>query len=478
MRKTFLKNLILLQGLNLIIKPFWLLVIDRKAQILLGPAYAQYYIVFNLAVVLNILLDIGIQSFSNTGVAADKQFFKVNFKQIVLAKLFLSLLYFAAVMGVGLNSGMGAKLLLIIAINQILTSFVLYFRTNINGLHFYTIDSILSVSDKFFGILFCIALFYSDMIDVFWFAYAQLSATIISFLIALALNIKYYRQIEKSDNLATFSFKGLLIKSLPFALLFALMGFYTRMDVLMMNWLLPDAVFHCGIYAQSFRFLDAAAMFAMLFSGLLLPMYARLLSSNEDVRPLSNLASTVLALVSITVASTAVFFGEDLLYYMYKINDVEQLRLSASVFGNIMLAFIPMSLIFVFSTLLTAKRDLLYLNIFAAAALICNLVLNLILIPKYQSFGASISSLSTQSLFALLCIGRCFYLFKFKLTMKESLKFAVFIGALTGLSFMVKSLPSLELVLLSFGAGAVLIAFAVKIIDWRQLLITFKRPSQ
>lgn len=478
MRRTFLKNLILLQGLNLIIKPFWLLVIDRKAQILLGPAYAQYYIVFNLAVVLNIILDIGIQSFSNTGVAADKNFFKVNFKQILLAKLFLSVLYFVAVMGVGLNSGMGAKLLLIIAVNQILTSFVLYLRSNINGLHHYAIDSILSVSDKFFGILFCFALFYSDMINVFWFAYAQLIATGISFIIALGLNLKYFREIETPSALTAFNFKSLLLKSLPFALLFALMGFYTRMDVLMMNWLLPDAVYHCGIYAQSFRFLDAAAMFAMLFSGLLLPMYARLLSANEDVRPLSNLASTVLTLVSVTVASAAVFFGEDLLFYMYKINDVEQLRLSASVFGNIMLAFIPMSLIFVFSTLLTAKRDLVYLNIFAAAALICNLVLNLILIPKYQSFGASISSLCTQSLFAVLCVIRCFYLFNFKLTIKDSFKFLVFIVALTGLSFLLKSLPYIELTILAFGAGAVLIAFAVKIIDWRQLLITFRRSSQ
>ena len=452
--------------------------IDRKAQILLGSAYAQYYIVFNLAVVLNIVLDIGIQSFSNTGVAADKHFFKVNFKQILLAKLFLSGLYFLAIMGVGLNSGMGAKLLLIIAINQILTSFVLYFRSNINGLHHYAIDSLLSVSDKFFGILFCFALFYTDQINVFWFAYAQLTATGISFLIALGLNIKYFKGINNTSSLTAFSFKSLFLKSLPFALLFALMGFYTRMDVLMMNWLLPDAVFHCGIYAQSFRFLDAAAMFAMLFSGLLLPMYARLLSANEDVRPLSNMASTVLMLVSVTVAATAVFFGEDLLFYMYKIQDVEQLRLSASVFGNIMLAFIPMSLIFVFSTLLTAKRDLLYLNVFAAAALICNLVLNLILIPKYQSFGASISSLCTQSLFAVLCIARCFYLFKFKLTIKDSLKFFVFIGALSGLSFLVKSLPGIELSILAFGAGAVFIAFAVRIIDWRQLLITFKRPSQ
>ncbi|MBL7838400.1 MAG: hypothetical protein JNM67_12845, partial [Bacteroidetes bacterium] len=99
MRRTFVKNLILLQGLNLIIKPVWLLLIDRMAQNLLGSAYAEYYIIFNLAVVINIILDIGIQNFSNTGVAANEQFFKVNFKQIVLAKCLLSVLYFLVILG-------------------------------------------------------------------------------------------------------------------------------------------------------------------------------------------------------------------------------------------------------------------------------------------------------------------------------------------------------------------------------------------
>lgn len=478
MRKIFLKNLILLQGLNLIIKPLWLLVIDRKAQLLLGSAYSEYYIIFNLAVVLNILLDIGIQSFNNTGVAADQQFFKVNFKKIAFAKLLLALVYFATVAVVGLQSGLGAKLLLIIAVNQILTSFVLFFRSNINGLHHYTLDSILSVSDKFFGILFCIALFFADMINVYWFAGAQLLATGISFIIALYYNLKYHCKIAFDGSIEPFGFKALLIKSLPFALLFALMGFYTRMDVLMMKWLLPDYIYHCGVYAQSFRFLDAAAMFAMLFSGLLLPMFSLLIKANVDVRPLSYMSTTLLSIVSLTVASAAIAFGEDLLYVMYHIEDPVKLAWSASVFSNIMSAFVPMSLIFVFSTLLTAKRDLKYLNIFAFSALCCNLILNLILIPAYQSKGASISSLCTQSLFAILCIARCFYLFKLKLQFIDLGKYALFIGSLAALSLFLKGMDNVFLSLLLYGGGAVLLVFMLRIIDLHHLLITFKGRLQ
>ncbi len=478
MRKVFVKNLILLQGLNLIIKPAWLLIIDRKAQILLGQDYSGYYIIFNLAVILNIILDIGIQSFSNTGVAADNQFFKVNFKQIILAKTILAVLYFTAVMGVGLNSNnMGFQLLLIISLNQILTSFVLYFRTNINGLHHYALDSVLSVSDKFFGILLCIVLYYANQIHIIGFALAQLIATGISFIIALSLNLKYYNQIPLTNSIKAFNLKELFVKSIPFALLFALMGLYTRLDVLMMNWLLPDAKFHCGIYAMSFRLLDAAAMFAMLFSGLLLPMFAKMIQNHEDVKPLTNLASTVLLLISIPTALVAIFYGEDIINWLYAVEG-ETLRLSVNVFKNILTTFVPMSLIFVFSTLLTSKRDLLYLNVFALIALATNLILNLLLIPNHQSYGASISSLITQSVFAILCIGRCYILFDFKFPIKEAMKFVGYIVLLFGVHFLISGIPSFELSLLLFGLSAIALIFLLKIIEISQILNIFKGAKQ
>lgn len=478
MRRTFIKNLIILQGLNLIIKPVWLLLIDRMAQNLLGSEYAEYYIVFNLAVVVNIILDIGIQNFSNTGVAANPQFFKVNFKQIVLAKLLLSLLYLIVIFGLGSASGLARNMLIIVSVNQVLVSFVLYFRTNINGLHHYELDSILSVSDKFFGILFCIALYFAGQIGIYWFALAQLTATVLSFGITLFLNLRYWSNIKIDNSVKAFKLAELFKKSIPFALLFALMGLYTRADVMMMKWLLPDALFHCGLYAQSFRLLDAAAMFAMLFSGLLLPMFTRQIHDGQDVRPLTNLASSLLLQVSITVAGAAFLFGEDIMAALYKFGDVDQLRLSASVFGNILLAFIPMSLTFVFSTLLTAKRDLKYLNIFALCALFCNISLNLLLIPKYGSFGASVSSLVTQSVFALLSVWRCFYLFKFKIQLSNALRYLAFIVILIGVFTFIKGIDNIWLTLAIYAISALVLVFSLKLIEVRQILNTFKLSKQ
>jgi hypothetical protein len=97
MRSLFLKNLFLLQGLNLVVKPVWILLIDRMANNLLGTAYGEYYIVLNLSLVFGVLLDIGIQNFNNTHVASDPLFFKKNLKTLVGLKLILSLLYFGIV---------------------------------------------------------------------------------------------------------------------------------------------------------------------------------------------------------------------------------------------------------------------------------------------------------------------------------------------------------------------------------------------
>lgn len=483
MRKIFVKNLILFQGLNLIIKPLWILLIDKEAQNLLGTAYADYYFVLNLSLVFNILLDIGIQSFNNASVASDPLFFKLNFKTILSLKLFLSFVYLAIVVSVGMQNKIAFNLLLIVAINQVLTSLILYLRTNINGLHHYTLDGILSVSDKFFGILICLALFFTNQISVVWFALAQLIASGITFVVSLFYNIKFYKTIQVEVHQLKQSLLQLLKKSIPYALLFTLMGMYTRADVIMMKWLLGDeSIWHTSIYAQCFRLLDAAAMFAMLFAGLLLPMFSKMLKSNEDVRPLSHLATTILLPIAISVAVAAYFFPENTLYRLYDVYkkgaDVEQLRYASRVFSNILYCFLPMCLTFIFSTLLTAKGDLKYLNTFALVALLTNFTLNYFLIPNYQSFGASISSLSTQTVFALLCIARCFHLFKFKIKSMDALKIGAFIICLVGASFVLKGMSNLLVIFVLFGFSALALLFLLRIINVHHVLNIFKKDTQ
>jgi O-antigen/teichoic acid export membrane protein len=479
MRSLFLKNLFLLQGLNLVVKPIWILLIDRMANNLLGTAYGEYYIVLNLSLVFGVLLDIGIQSFNNTHVASDPLFFKKNLKTLVSLKLILSLLYFGIVFTLGWVKQVNVSLLMIVAASQIVTSFILYFRSNINGLHHYKIDSFLSVSDKFFGIILCVLLYWFQWINVYYFASAQLLALCFTLLIAMLYNIKFYAQIEAmSYKVNTTEVKLLIRKSLPFALLFALMGLYTRVDVVLMNILLDNPNYYSSLYAQSYRFLDASSMFAMLFAGLLLPMFAKLLANNEDVKPLTKTATTILLLTALVVGLGSMFYNERIMKMMYDYADVSVWQYSSQTFKIIMLSFIPMALIFVFSTLLTAQKDIYYLILFAATALIVNLLLNFILIPKHNIIGAAVATLVTQSVFALLCLFRCFHLYHFKLSFSLVMRYLLFIICLFGVFFFVKAIGNTILSLGLFVIFSVLLSILLKLINPHTFVNFLKNKAQ
>lgn len=478
-KRTFIRNLMLLQGLNLLIKPVWLLVVDRMVQNYLGTeVYGKYYIVLNLTLVLNIFLDLGIQNFNNTSVAADSRFFRKNFGSILLIKAILSSVYLLAVMIIGIRSGMEPALLLVLIFNQMLVTFILYLRTNINGLHDYTTDSLLSVSDKFFAIIFCLYLYYTSALSIMSFALSQLTASCLTFLTALVINILKWKKIPATDSGLKHTLPELIRQSIPFALLFTLMNFYTRMDVTMMNYLIPDADYHSGLYAQSFRLLDAAAMFAMLFASLLLPMFARQIAEKEDVRPLSELAATLLLIVSLTTGTASYLYSDRLLDGLYEFRSIDQLNDSSAVFRNIMLTFVPMSLTFVFSTLLTAKKDIAHMNIYAATAFICNFTINMVLIPEYKSYGASVSSLITQGLFAILCIYRCFRIFHFVVPVQLLLRFGLLLLMQAGLFVMLKPAGNIWLELTAFAVISALLTIPLKIIRIRSILALFARRIQ
>ena len=69
MQKKFVTNLALLLFLNLLIKPFWILGIDRSVQNSVGAAdYGMYFALFNFSFLLNIILDFGITNFNNKNI--------------------------------------------------------------------------------------------------------------------------------------------------------------------------------------------------------------------------------------------------------------------------------------------------------------------------------------------------------------------------------------------------------------------------
>lgn len=416
MQKKFLTNLALLILLNLLIKPFWILGIDRAVQNAVGSSdYGFYYALLNFSFLLNIILDCGITNFNNKNIAQNGHLLNKHLSSIIVLRIILSVIYITFSILAGLLIGYSwwqLKLLLVLCFNQMLISFILYLRSNIAGLHLFKTDSFLSILDRMIMIAICSFLLwgnhYGQPFRINWYIYAQTASYIITILVTLVIVID--RAKLKKLTISKAFFMMILKKSYPFAVLVLLMTFYNRIDTVMLERLLTDGSHQSGIYASAYRLLDSANMIAFLFAGLLLPMFSRMLKLKQPVAELVKLAFCLLVIPAIVVAIGSNFYQIPIMDLLYK-NNVSE---ASELFGILMLCFIPISATYIFGTLLTANGNLKELNMVALSGMIINISLNLIFIPHYKAIGAAISSLTTQSITAIAQILIVKKVFKFK----------------------------------------------------------------
>ena len=428
MQKKFVTNLAFLLFLNLLIKPFWILGIDRAIQNTVGAfSYGTYAALFNFSFLFNILLDLGITNYNNRNIARHSHLLQKHLSGIIVLRLLLAVFFFCISFTTGWFLGYSAyqlSLLCVLLLNQGLISFILYLRSNIAGLQLFKTDSMISVLDRLIMIVICAVLLWGHVINepfkIEWFVWAQTTAYLITILITFLI-------VSSKANLSKLSWNPhfyivILRKSLPFAVLILLMTFYNRIDSVMLERLLPDGAEQAGIYAQAYRLLDAANMIAFLFSGLLLPMFSHMIKHKQPLEDLVELATSFIAVPAIIVISFSVFFSNELMGLLYHAHVDE----SAQVYAIIMSCFLAISSVYIFGTLLTANGNLKQLNYVAFAGMIMNIALNFYLIPKYKALGAAIASLLTQYILAGAQIWLAHGIFKFHYKWWLFIRYAVF----------------------------------------------------
>lgn len=443
MQKKFLSNLGLLLLVNLLIKPFWILGIDRNVQNLVGhQEYGFYSAVLNLSFLFNILLDFGITTFNNRNIAQNEHLLSKHLSGIVLLRFVLAAVYMVVLMSVGAIIGYDAhqlSILALVGINQFLLSFLLYLRSNISGLLMFTAESLLSVLDRVVMIVIVGFMLITEPLRVRfrieWFIYVQTLAYLIANAVAAVLVLRKARIRRLNWN--PLFFRVILRHSLPFALLTILMATYNRIDPVLIERLLPEPIGdqEAGIYATAFRLLDALNMIPYLFSILLLPLFASRLKKKESVVPLVKTSFSLLFVFSVLVAATALLYARPLMAMLYPQDTVESIqafinRLNAStfIFTLLMFGFVAISTSYVFGTLLTANGNLWALNLMALISVGINVTLNLWLIPHMKAEGAAIASLASQTMAALVQVWLAYRILKFGINRKYLLQLGLFVA--------------------------------------------------
>ena len=474
MHRKFLTNLGLMLFMNFLVKPFWILGIDRTVQNAVGAVdYGFFYAVFNFSFLFNIMLDFGITNFNNRNISQNNHLLNKHFSRIVVLKFLLAVVYMVVTLGAGLIWGYDSRqmfLLVILGFNQFLISFILYLRSNISGLLHFKTDSLMSVLDRLLMIFICGVLLWghvtSTPFQIEWFVYSQTAAYIITALVALLVVGKKASFKRLKWNMPFFYM--IIRKSFPFAILGLLMTFYNRIDSVMIERLIPGELGHSqtGIYAMAYRLLDASNMIAYLFAVLLLPIFARMIKLRESVQGILKLSFTLLFTLSVSIATVSFFYSYPIMGLLYKQHVAE----SALVFRLLMIDFVAISTTYVFGTLLTANGNLRALNWLAAAGMVINIMLNVFFIPRYMALGAAVASLITQFFIAVLQVVIVMRTFSFSVSLRYIIKLASFASGLIILSFLSRLLPvdwkvAMGVLLLV----SALLAFSLRLLNLRSL---------
>ncbi|MBN2175875.1 MAG: oligosaccharide flippase family protein [Bacteroidales bacterium] len=486
MQKKFLTNLGLLLFLNLLVKPFWVLGIDRSVQNAVGAEdFGFYFSILNFTFLFYILLDLGITNFNNRNIAQHSQLLNKHFSSILVLKILLVFLFVIVTFIVGFIIGYDSrqfKMLSWITLNQILLSFILYLRSNISGLLLFRTDSFLSVLDRLLMIIFCSILLWGNVtstpFEIEWFVYAQTAAYGLTAITAFIIVIIKASFKKLSWNRAFLIM--ILKKSFPFALLALLMAQYNRIDTVFLERLLPENTGYeqAGIYAQAFRLMDAANMIAFLTAALLLPIFSRMIKLNQSIEKIAKLSFSLLFTISTIVAIGSYNYSTDFMTWLYPQHDYETvfdytLRMgqSAAAFSLLMFGFIAISTSYVFGTLLTANGSLKIMNLIAGCGVLISIGLNVALVPRLMAIGSAYASLSAQFATVVAQVIAAQYIFKFKVNTRLLLSLVIFVAGVVLIVYLGKLLPyDWKMNILISVAVAFILAIALRLIHLREFI--------
>ena len=398
MRRVFATNILLLLAVNALVKPAYLLGVDLGVQNAVGTAaYGRYAYWFSFAFLFGTVLDFGLQNYNAVTMSRQPDRIREQLPLTLSLKLALSALYVACVMAVAVAAGAdGADLRLAfwIALTQVALSTWQLLRTNVAAQGKYAVNSLLSVADKaqLLLVIGTILLYptLSPWITIERFVLLQLGALLTA--IALTVYVMDTPAGQRWWRWETLELRQLARAAAPYALTLLLSSVAARVDVLMIEALLPDGFYATGVYAAGYRLLDALNMVSFLFATLLLPMLGGLAERGESVRPLLHQGLQYILILTIGAAAYLTFHASSVTALLY--DDAE------ASWGPVLTALVwsgvGTGIMYIQGSYLLVRRRIRLINLIFVVASVANVALNLVLLPHYGVLGAAVATALTQ----------------------------------------------------------------------------------
>lgn len=409
--RQYFQNVSFLFIINLLIKPIWVFGIERKFQLWLGQdAYGMYFSFLSLMYIIHVTLDLGLHSYSVKLISEKGSDYKSYISELWMSKLILVLLFLILVVVIILTQKLSLQhsiLFFLTAMEMLTFSMFQFLRCFSQGLQKFKLDSLLSILDRVLLILFGGALLFlyygHSTISLSSFILFHILAYILCFLF-----VGYYLRKEISYTLDSFNFsqlKRIVQDGYPLILVIILMSIYTRIDAVLLQKLLPDGNFQCGILAFSNRIIDSAYNALSLLSVFLLPTVAKNYLNKPYLQRLVLFSFLLCTLITIVFIGICYHYSHLIYAILYHTSDAN----SIEVFKTQLWTVLGVGWMYIFGSYLTGIGKFVQLIGIVSVGVLLSLSLNLLWIPKLGVLGAAKASAIVQVTMGILHLLVAFY---------------------------------------------------------------------
>ncbi len=398
-----------------------------------------FFFLFSLVSVFTVFASFGLNTLTMREVARDKRKAPLFFSNVLLLKVVLSLVSIVFV---------GLILCFLHYSNEVLKIGLLFSTIIIVNTIIALNDSLFKAFERFEYTAF-LKIFYNVLVLFVGFFMlskgCNLSAIILLMISAAAVSAclgmgilrkKFFR--FKPDMNIDF-WKSLLREGYPFVFATFTGILYARTDVFMLSKMSGDVA--VGVYSAAYKIIGVYSTLPNIFIVSLFPILARKFeNSKESLKDIANNAMRYLLLISFPILILSVANSKEIISLLYG----SEFKASSIVFQILSIRGFTFFTNTLFGYLLFAANKQKIILKLRLITLTANIILNVLLIPKYSYIGASVAT----SISAMCFLGLC-YLFVIKSVYKMNL---IFLGIKP---FVSGALMLLSLLFIKTGGGLI-----------------------
>ena len=344
-----------------------------------------------------IIADFGLTSYIVRSISTD---FEKEYKYLGVAltlKLFLAILYMIAIVITLLILGWDnytVIICLLFAIENVIKSFTNILYSSFQAHEKMKYQAISNTILSILTFIFIIIITFTNW-KLYGIALAYILANIIT-LIYTYLTLRKHIIVPKFILDIKFS-KKLLMGGLPFALMALFSTIYYSIDMVMLQQF--SGPYSTGLYNSTYKLITVLNLFYTIYTSVVFPVMSKLFKNEKDLLHLSfNKSIKYLSLVTIPLSIATVYYASDIITFVYGNQYLEAAGVIKILIWTIIFLFVNGACSLVLNA---SHKEVSVTKIYSIAALF-NVVLNLILIPNYDVFGASVATVLSEILIFVL----------------------------------------------------------------------------